>query len=191
MDQNEPDRIVERGAWFQKWGRNGAAKKRWVLYDEGLEAIVWRNKQTDKEPLGVLPIAKVQDIVVGVRTPVLEKVAAKKKFQEGHALSVVSSDRTLDLEANTPQERDRWVTALKTRYKKYMQRQSSEGEAALVLPKGLDKKLKIYPDKFRSNHCEMSRTHKKLQAMQALTKTMKGPGSKPTAQGGVAVAPMQ
>lgn len=163
---------ISTGAPFLKWGRNGRAKKRFVQYDDAGEAIVWKDKHTSDAWVGTLPLSKVQDIVVGISTPVLRKAGAKANGDL--LLSVVAEQRTLDLQADTAHQRDTWVLGLKMRYKRFMQKQAADDLGQYCSAQAGKPKEKQYPEKFRSECSNMRMMYKKLQAVQALSKTMNG-----------------
>jgi len=172
-DQTEPTdnaTIVLAGSTFLKWGRNGKAKKRFIIFNENLNAIVWKERE-DKKEIGAVPLWKVQDICTGVQTPVLQKVR-NQKLKPDRVWSIIATDRTLDLQAESLQQRDRWVAGLKARYKKYVQKQNFEQEDKPHLPRALAGKMKSYPEKYRSDRCGLRSTYRKLQAVTALKKSM-------------------
>lgn len=61
-------------AFFLKWCRNGRAKRRYVEFDDGLKAIVWKDHAAAKNA-GVFPLSNIQDICVGIVTPVTRQAA--------------------------------------------------------------------------------------------------------------------
>eukprot|EP00929_Paragymnodinium_shiwhaense_P086451 TRINITY_DN46973_c0_g1_i1.p1 TRINITY_DN46973_c0_g1~~TRINITY_DN46973_c0_g1_i1.p1 ORF type:complete len:1162 (+),score=250.26 TRINITY_DN46973_c0_g1_i1:189-3674(+) len=174
---------VLNGSYFLKWGRSGAAKKRFVFFDEGLDAVMWKDTEGDKEPLGAIQLSKVQDICLGIQTPVLLN-AKRAKLREDLTWSIVALERTLDLQAETIDERDKWVAALKAAYKRYMQRMgprsATDGPAdasrgILPLPQSIEKRTRkraSYPEKFRSQQCTLRSTYRKLHAVTSLGKTL-------------------
>merc|ERR1712232_476218 len=170
----EATKNVATGANFLKWGRNGKAKPRFVFYDETLDAIVWKSSEKDKLPIGAIPLGKVQDICIGVQTPVLHKVRCTT-FRPDKVFSIVAAERTLDLQADSVVQRDTWVAGMKSRYKTYVRDRGPDLENPTPLPKNIEKKVRTraaYPEKFRSNHCNLASTHRKLLAITALGSTL-------------------
>lgn len=178
----DPVAVVLEGANFLKWGRNGKPKKRFVYYDEDLEAIVWKNEETDKQLIGAIPLSKIQDVCTGLQTPVLQRVRSSKLCAD-RVLSIVAAERTLDLQAETVDQQQRWVAGLKARYKQHIQQQDLEGDTAVKLPKALERRIKVYPDRFRSDRCTLKSTYKKLQAVSALGKSLLTSSQALSAQG--------
>jgi len=167
----DPATVIHAGGRFLKWCRNGKAKSRFVIFDDGIEAIVWKSSETDKNPINAIPLSKIQDITTGVQTPVLHKVRGAK-LRPDHVFSLIATDRTLDLQAESTMQRDKWVAGLKASYKKYIQRQNVEPEAAPPIPKQLEKRMKTYQEKFRCDLSELRSTYRKLQAVTALPKSL-------------------
>jgi len=162
------------GAYFLKWGRNGKAKLRFVSFDESLDAVVWKNLEDDKVPIGIIPLSKVQDVCIGVQTPVLLKVKSSK-LRPDKVWSIVTTERTLDLQAESVAQKDQWVSDLKAQYRKHVQKWSIGGEVAASMPKALEKKTRpraTYPEKYRSSQCALRSTYRKLQAITALGETL-------------------
>jgi len=166
----DPATIALAGTMFLKWGRNGKAKKRFISFNESNNIIEWRDSdRVGAIVKGALPLSKIQDVCEGVKTPVLLQVRSAQ-LRPDRVWSIIATDRTLDLQAESPVHRERWVSGLKARYKKYLQRQIAEPEALLPLPGSLEKKVKSYPEKYRSDLCDLRATCKRLQSVPALTK---------------------
>lgn len=170
-EPTDPATIVLAGTTFWKWGRNGKARKRFIIFNESDNAIVWKDSESSKNIAGAIPLSKIQDVCEGIKTPVLLKVKSGK-LQPTKVWSIIATDRTLDLQAESSSQRDRWVSGLKARYKKYLQKQTMEPESITPLPKNLEKKVKSYPEKYRSDLCDLRATCKRLQSVTALTKSL-------------------
>lgn len=170
-DTTDPATIVLAGTTFLKWGRNGKAKKRFIIFNESDNAIIWKDNESSKNIVGAIPLSKIQDVCEGAKTPVLLQVRSTKLRQD-KVWSIIATDRTLDLQAESSSQRDRWVSGLKARYKKFLQKQTTDPEALWPLPKSLEKRVKSYPEKYRSNLCELRATCKRLQSITALTKSV-------------------
>jgi len=159
---------VRSGAYFIKWCRNGKPKKRFITYDEQHDAIVWKNTEKNGSILGLIPLAKIQDICTGAKTPVLFKARGSPKFREDRAWSIIAADRTLDLQAESVAQQHSWVTGLEARFKLHVQQYDFDGKVKEPLPPKLERQQKTYPDKFRSDQCGLRSKLKKLQAFQAV-----------------------
>merc|ERR1712222_114749 len=138
--------MVVAGTWVLKWGRNGRARRHFVLVDDRSKAIIWKRHQSDRKPRGAILLSKVLDICVGVKTPVLRQVASLK-LRPDRVMSIVCEDRTLDLQAETVALRQCWVAGLQARFKIFMM---DYQEDDLLIPE-LKKVSKAYPAKFRSD----------------------------------------
>ncbi|CAE8678837.1 unnamed protein product, partial [Polarella glacialis] len=158
------------GAEFLKWGRNGKPKKRYVEFDQILMAIVWKNTAEDASPVGVISLASIQDICVGVQTPLLLNVQSAKHphLQAALTWSVVAAERTLDLQADSVDQQKEWVLGLRLAYRQLTASQLQKGFSSPMIPKAWEAKQKAYPEKFRSNLCELRSACAKLQADGAL-----------------------
>merc|ERR1712217_262322 len=128
-DDQDPGALLIDGDEFLKWGRRGP-KRRFVMFDEECDAIVWKDSK-DTKIKGVLPLSEVQDILIGVQTPVMQmnsKGRYSPKIVSQKVLSIVATDRTLDLQAESETLRRKWVAGIKARYKKHVQKQGLEIE---------------------------------------------------------------
>jgi len=167
----DPIQAVHTGATFSKWGKNGKLQKRFVVFLEEHDVIVWKKSESDSKIIGVLPLASVQDICIGptLETPVLKKARAHPKMRPDRLLSVIANDRTLDLQADTADIQQRWLQGLKERFKMHVQKNcQNEEDAISALPKHLVKKQKRYPEKFRSDRCALRSSYRMVQANAAL-----------------------
>lgn len=171
------------GAYFYKWCRSGRAKYRYVSWDEASKSIVWKDKEKSSSSAGVLPVWKIQDICVGKRTPValqaekpnramcscLRPGRGSPKLTPELLFSVVAEDRTLDLQAENPQLHKRWVEGLRLRFQSFVRNQGFSDQAFQSQHKA---KYRVYPQKFRSDLCELRLSCEKLQAMTSFTNTI-------------------
>lgn len=161
--------MVESGGHFLKWGRNGASKRRFVYVDCKLGAIVWKAMEYDNTIVGAIPLWQILDVTKGATTPLLKMVEQKSKhtfFNDACVWSVIAEERTLDLQASTPAQAELWVEAMKAKVRMYLEHQ--EVDDPRKLPWSVEKKLKVYPEKFRSTSSELRRSTLTIQALQAL-----------------------
>ncbi|CAK0795845.1 unnamed protein product [Prorocentrum cordatum] len=171
ISSGDPVQAVNVGAMFTKWCKNGKFQKRFVVFVEEYDVIIWKKSASDSKITGVLPLASVQDICIGptLQTPVLQKARAHPKMRPDRLLSVIANDRTLDLQADTAEIQQRWLQGLKERFKMHVQNHIQiEEDAITALPKHLVKKQKKYPEKFRSDRCALRSSYRMVQANAAL-----------------------
>lgn len=158
-------------AFFLKWCRNGRPKKRYVEFNEGLKAIVWKDHAAAK-PAGVFPLACIQDICLGMHTPVARQaekppvVCCRPQSRQGldpHLLiSIIAEDRTLDLQAAT-QQHQRWADGLVSRFRSYVQNMDQTTTEA---------HYRIYPLRFRSDRCELRLACERLHTLTSFSTTV-------------------
>lgn len=126
-------------------------------------------------PVGVLPMSLIQDVLVGIETPVMKSVKSTK-LRADTCFSIVCTNRTLDLQVDSIGQRDEWVSAIKTRFKMYMQEhgvvESDHDPHVQDVPKAWQKKMKIYSAKFRSESCALKIHCMKLQNVRALSREL-------------------
>lgn len=104
---------LRAGAVLLKWGRNGKSEHRSVWVADDLSSVFWgKPKELRRKSKGELPRSSVSDVVAGLRTAVLRRVAGK--VREDCCFSIVAADRTLDFECVSGADRDLWVLAFGT-----------------------------------------------------------------------------
>lgn len=103
-------RLLQDGRQFRKYGRRGLPHSRLVFLTPDARTLVWcasgsRNLEKDG-----IAVADITDVIEGPNTPIFKKNAGWFKNADC-CFSVVSAQRSLDLEAATTEERDEWVKA--------------------------------------------------------------------------------
>jgi len=180
------------GAWFRKWSRKGQPRWRFVVFDEIMEAIVWKTKASDRGICGLIPLMKVQDICVGAKTPNLRRIS-HSQFDQNLAWSVVASDRTLDLQAESMAVQHKWVAWMRERFKMYFLQHNGETGMRIqrsLLP-NIKSKSKTYPAKLlpaQGDLCALLTTCRKLRPVSSLGTKLCGTGQHARADLGDAVA---
>eukprot|EP00457_Paulinella_chromatophora_P000981 gb/GEZN01000983.1/.p1 GENE.gb/GEZN01000983.1/~~gb/GEZN01000983.1/.p1 ORF type:complete len:1065 (-),score=267.74 gb/GEZN01000983.1/:239-3289(-) len=99
---------ASKGQEFIKHGRSGKPHQRLIKIDPVKGILHWGS--------GSMELVKCVDIVKGKQTRVFQRPAVKgqREIDEALCLSVIAGDRTLDLEARSPAERDSWFWLLKS-----------------------------------------------------------------------------
>jgi FYVE zinc finger len=116
LNQREIDEIdaysqaLQNGSQFTKFGRHGKPRTKYVICTPDGK-IFWTDTSGGRT-MTCIKLLEVTNIFSGKRTPVFaRKVAAK--IPEELCLSVVTPDRSLDLQAEDELTRDLWVKALR------------------------------------------------------------------------------
>eukprot|EP00438_Fugacium_kawagutii_P003761 Skav207385 [mRNA] locus=scaffold2421:782:4917:+ [translate_table: standard] len=163
-------------AFFLKWCRNGRAKKRYVEFDDQMKAIIWKDHAAAK-PAGVFPLSNIQDICVGMCTPVAHKAEAPtqiccsrgsgQRLDPNLLISIVADDRTLDLQAATAQQHQHWADGLISRFRSYM-------ENSMEFPGQVPGQVQYrpYPKELRSDRCELRLACERLHSMTSFNSTL-------------------
>jgi hypothetical protein len=107
----------------QKHGRTGFPKKKTLTFDEATNALLWTGADTDK-PSGLafftakktdteksrIPLDTITEVRRGIQTEVLLKA---KGVDPNCCLSIITTDRSLDLTLSNATDRDELLTGLK------------------------------------------------------------------------------
>ena len=160
-------------AFFLKWCRNGRAKRRYVEFDDGLKAIVWKDHAAAKNA-GVFPLSNIQDICVGIVTPVTRQAAetppvlccrpkSGQRLDPNLLISIIAEDRTLDLQALSLQQHQRWADGLISRFRSHMENSTEVPGQVQYRP---------YPHRLRSDRCELRLTCERLHSMTSFSTTV-------------------
>jgi len=96
--------ILYKPAEFVKHGRNGRPHKRTVTIDKKKLTIDWSTGSNN--------LKEAYDVVTGKVTKVMQKVPWRQADPR-QCFSILWPERTLDLQATTKMQRDKWVKALK------------------------------------------------------------------------------
>lgn len=113
----EDTTVIRQSTEFTKWGRNGRPKQRFVQVADDLHAILWLDSDGSKR--GAINLGDMWDVTQGVTTPVLMHVR-HPKLRPDLVFSVVARNRTLDLQAASVAEKERWVSGLRASYKEFV-----------------------------------------------------------------------
>ena len=160
-------------AFFLKWCRNGRAKRRYVEFDDGLKAIVWKDHAAAKNA-GVFPLSNIQDICMGIVTPVTRQAAetppvlcrrpkSGQRLDPNLLISIIAEDRTLDLQALSLQQHQRWADGLISRFRSHMENSTEVPGQVQYRP---------YPQRLRSDRCELRLTCERLHSMTSFSTTV-------------------
>ena len=99
-----------KGEVFLKYGKLGDPHKRLVYFDENHDNLIWCKE--NKSNIRKIPTSEIHEVKLGVSS---SKVLVKNKVNEGLdkvVFSVHSNGRTLDLQADSEEVRNRWVVHL-------------------------------------------------------------------------------
>jgi hypothetical protein len=113
--------LLQAGATFVKFGRSGFPHRRRVWLTPEMDAIRWGKPGVkDPPPLKQAELAvgkecvrlsDIVDVVDAPSTPVFVR-NARSITSADCCFAIAATDRTLDLEADTPEEKAKWVVAL-------------------------------------------------------------------------------
>ena len=98
------------GGVFKKYNRKGKTVNRLVYLDHKTMRLQCRDAKRDRDERDSIPIDKLQEVHVGMKTATLKKYG--KSIKEDCYLSLVSPTVTLDLET-TPEQREEWAKVFK------------------------------------------------------------------------------
>ena len=122
-------RRLERGHWFLKHRAKGDKPHKRFVYCDG-PAIYWANREDRTGKVGCLKAVGELLVVPGLASAVLFG-KARLRDRQNRLFSVVSSERSLDLEVGTEAERHLWVkvfNAFAQRHSPVELRQSKSAE---------------------------------------------------------------
>jgi hypothetical protein len=107
---------LQTGGTFTKFGRRGFPHTRVVGLTEDCGHVVWREPGGDQKPRVTaahesLAVSDILDVVDGaLGTQVFQRNSRLVKRPE-LCFSLVTPGRTLDLEAESPEAKEQWLTA--------------------------------------------------------------------------------
>eukprot|EP00735_Rhodelphis_limneticus_P013200 TRINITY_DN6763_c0_g1::TRINITY_DN6763_c0_g1_i1::g.3039::m.3039 TRINITY_DN6763_c0_g1::TRINITY_DN6763_c0_g1_i1::g.3039 ORF type:complete len:361 (-),score=71.21,sp/Q8BIJ7/RUFY1_MOUSE/41.18/1e-12,FYVE/PF01363.16/3.2e-16,Mcp5_PH/PF12814.2/4.9e-09,PH/PF00169.24/1.2e-05,PH_2/PF08458.5/0.0034,zf-AN1/PF01428.11/0.22,IBR/PF01485.16/0.095,IBR/PF01485.16/3.8e+03 TRINITY_DN6763_c0_g1_i1:38-1060(-) len=101
---------LKTGATFVKHGRKGTPHRRFISLTEDGEALTWTDLDNNTGRVERLPLNTVIEVRNGQTTEVFKRTGRPGK--DNVTFSLVTSDRTLDLECDSKEIRDLWSKAL-------------------------------------------------------------------------------
>jgi len=165
----ELEPVVNQITYFHKFGKGGTSKGRYLRLDRELKCLVWTKAQGDPTPAGCLPLEKIQDVIIGVQTPVMIRARKQNAFNEKCVFSIVACDRTLDLQGRSESEVAEWVAALRQAYFDYFEAlhvgDLRTSQVHLPLPKNLTSKIRVYPENLRHMTCALKVDCRKITTL--------------------------
>jgi hypothetical protein len=106
---------LQQGGTFTKFGRRGYPHKRVVAITDDCTRVVWAEPGSGKpRPTSAhesLDIAAITDVVEGVGGSDIFARNARHVKRPDCCLSIITPERSLDLEAETPEVKEQWLTA--------------------------------------------------------------------------------
>eukprot|EP00033_Pygsuia_biforma_P005807 GCRY01006429.1.p1 GENE.GCRY01006429.1~~GCRY01006429.1.p1 ORF type:complete len:282 (-),score=44.33 GCRY01006429.1:739-1500(-) len=121
LEKEHIPRLLE-GKIFRKYGRKGTPHLRFIYLDQSITSVCWRPiDATPEERTNSLPLADIINFIAGRAGKNFNTLGSKLGRTAGMggldpstaSFSIISRTRTLDLEADSPRERDKWVVGLK------------------------------------------------------------------------------
>jgi hypothetical protein len=96
------------GCVFMKYGLKGKDHRKLVCLSSDGAAIICKDPKSKKPSTTVIPLDAITAIRPGCTSEVFNRKKRKRPPVEAHCFSIFSESRTLDVEANSEQERDHW-----------------------------------------------------------------------------------
>lgn len=111
MDRRRARWILQTGAVFRKFSKRGFPHKRKVWLDTEKWVILWGDPSAKQDKALSFGVNTITDVVPGVESAVFK--ANKRSFRyPSLCFSIVTTDRTLDLECENETVYDDWMGSL-------------------------------------------------------------------------------
>jgi hypothetical protein len=104
------------GNLFTKHSKTANPRPRHVFVDQDLKYIVWKDPKKPVEADNKMKVFMIKQIEKGRCTPQLQRKKALGSYyaKEECSFAIIGRERSVDLEASSEAERDKWVHALET-----------------------------------------------------------------------------
>jgi len=118
--------LLNSGALMIKHSKTAQPRKKHFYVDLELKWMIWRDpKEKQINPKNKMKVGVIKQIEKGLCTPQLQRttlLGKKPIAREECSFAVIGRERSVDLEASSQEERDKWVHALETlvEYKRAM-----------------------------------------------------------------------
>jgi len=109
--------LLTAGALITKHSKTAPPRPKHVYVDHELKFLIWKDpKDKSLKEENMMKVYKIKTIDRGRMTPQLQRKNIMGKFlaKEECAFTVVGRERTVDLEASSEAEREKWIHALET-----------------------------------------------------------------------------
>jgi len=110
MSLQKAQEILKSGSVFKKYGRLGQPHYRYVWLNNN--KISWKNIESNTL-CDSIQVSSIQEIIEGRNTPQFKRFPKVGKTEEASSFTIKGIRRTLDLEANEPKRKERFVKALR------------------------------------------------------------------------------
>jgi len=116
LDDNELKRQLLKGDVFLKYSLSGQQHNRFVCVIDDFTEIVWKDPKKDTAVQNIkkdfrIKVDSILEVYAGQKTETF--LRSGRAFRAVCCFSIITKDRTLDLECKTSGERDMWVKAFK------------------------------------------------------------------------------
>jgi len=123
--------MLTAGNLFVKHSKTAKPRPRYVYVDQDLKFIVWKDpKEKVLDPKNKMKVYLIKQIERGRSTDQLKRKNAFGKYlaKEECSFAIIGRERSIDLEASSEAEREKWVHALEilVEYKKAMKAMNSQ-----------------------------------------------------------------
>jgi hypothetical protein len=123
-DEKAPVKVLSReirnmltaGSLLTKHSKTANPRPRHVFVDQDLKFIIWKDPKKPVEADNKMKIFMIKQVEKGRCTPQLQRKKKLGSFyaKEECSFAIVGRERTVDLEAPSEAERDKWVHAIET-----------------------------------------------------------------------------
>lgn len=98
--------LLVLGDSFIKHGRRGNPHERFVSVSSSLQFLEWKDAKNEKREIRRFDLRSVKQVVEGIMTDVSRRTG---KSSDSHLIfSLLSSDRSFDLQAKSVEQKNRW-----------------------------------------------------------------------------------
>ena len=105
-------KVLKNGFLFLKYGKYGHPHERLVYLSDDEKMIEWKDAN-QKKCTGSIPLDSIQDIAEGRSQGHFHRFKVKDMNQDKLSFSIISSRRTLDLEASIKENKLRFIESLR------------------------------------------------------------------------------
>ena len=176
--------VVLDGDNFLKFGRSGKPHSRYVFLTQDESQLCWMDKSRKGNSRSI-PVSQIYDVEIGsTRTKVFKRHNIPPEFDE-RCFSIISYNRTLDLQARSKEDRNNWVKYFQLKVKENKALQINEEQLRLLEQNKLQKREElelIWDNEIMTdfhnhwdmeNHCPALRPYRVSGSMRTQSKSKK------------------
>ena len=144
--------ILKNGFVFLKYGKYGEPHERFLLLSNCEKKLEW--KAINKKTTNFLEIDEIKDVKEGRNSAIFSKHKAKSAEQVSLSLTIYYSNKTLDLEANSKENKNKFIWSLNILTRREKKTKNAAGSGSPNLQRIITEEVYVKQKSYKSSVTE-------------------------------------